>query len=154
MVTLVCGHPHCNAEATDEVVYPRVRWHLCPRHADIEHALVAALRSPRPADGEGCGIPGCCAPVRSRGLCRSHYDRAWRRGLLDASKHDRRCTADERREQAALALRTLPGVTPELALPVQLADQPAWVQTAVRRRLTDAWAGVRQELHRIAGVPL
>ncbi len=153
MLTLVCSHPHCNAEATDEVALPRVRWLLCAHHAGIERAFSAAIHNASTKRGATvCELPGCGGVVRARGLCRSHYDRAWRRGLLDPPERDRRRAADERREQAAIALRTLPGIPPELALSTPLAAQPPWVQTAVR--ITDAWAGLRQELHRVAEIPL
>ncbi len=140
MLTLVCGHPHCNAEATDEVVYPRVRWFLCTDHADIERAFVAQFRNTARSDATTCRMPGCLAPLHAIGLCNPHYQRVRRRGL----------TPDVRRREAAVALRTLPGTPPT----PDLSSQPAWVQTAVRRRLTDAWAGLRQELHHVAGISL
>lgn len=146
MIVLVCHAPHCNAEATESVNHPGVRWLLCADHADAERALAVAFsvvaRDTRP--NPGCRFPGCHRAHHGRGLCSRHYHRARRRGLLPIST--------TRREQARAALRSVPGTPPDLT--ATLADQPAWIRQLAASCCTDAWARVRQELHNIAGVPL
>ncbi len=146
MLVLVCHAPHCNAEATDTVSHPGVRWLLCADHADAERALAVTFervaRDTRPIPG--CRFPGCLAPRHGRGLCSRHYHLARRRGLLPIS--------NTRREQARAALRSVPGTPPDLT--ATLIGQPAWIRRLAESCCTDAWARVRQELHDIAGVAL
>jgi hypothetical protein len=137
----VCQHPHCNDTATDEVVYPAVRWVLCADHAAVERRLVAQVRaSAIPEDPTRCVLPDCAAPVRARGLCCSHYQSIVRRRGM-ALPHIQR--------QAALALDVLPGSPPPL--PAVLADQPAWIQRRAEALAAEYWARFRQELYQVAG---
>ena len=146
MLVLVCDHPHCSGEATDEVVHPSVRWLLCPGHADAERVRAGALRAVLRQGHRGgfCLLSDCARRHHARGLCCRHYHQARRRGLLP----DRL----QRRAEARLALVRLPGTPPTFSFP--LSDQPVWVQRAANRSGAAAWAAFRQELHRVAGVPL
>lgn len=124
-------------------MHPSISWLLCSAHAEEERALSArltrVLRAPR--SGE-CAMPGCCKPMRARGLCIRHYQRAHRRGLFPS----------RRREQARRALAVLPGEPPALQLPA--ADLPPWVERRLDELRATVWAQLRQDLHDIAEVAL
>lgn len=145
MLSLVCHHPHCNAEATERIAHPRVTWLLCAHHAEAEHRLTAALLTD--ANAPGCRVPGCTRPRHSRGWCSPHYQQALRRGLREPDS-----ARPLRRDEARAALQALPRVPPLFSLPA--SEHPAWIRRSLARHSTDAWAQLRQELHRIAELPL
>ncbi len=141
MLVLLCDHPRCHAEATDTVTHPGMRWVLCVDHADAERALAASLRATTPCTHASCLVAECGRPRMARGLCSAHYQRARRRGLLPSI----------RPRQAAAALKALPSTPPTIA---HLSRQPSWVRHLVETHHADAWARIRQTLHRVAELPL
>ncbi|MFT5682853.1 MAG: hypothetical protein ACI8RZ_003777 [Myxococcota bacterium] len=138
MVVLVCQHPHCNADAIDEVIYPLVRWMLCADHAAAEHDFAAQVRA-MSESGPLCALPGCSVSQKTRGLCDPHYQRIRRRGLA----------LPQQQAEAAAALDALPGTPPSLS--AELFEQPAWIQRRAEALSAEFWARLRQDLYSIAG---
>lgn len=67
-----CVEPGCGADAT-------VRRHrLCAKHYDTRRRMLGTPGGKQPA----CARQPCLRPVCAHGLCRSHYNKAWRAGVF------------------------------------------------------------------------